>query len=193
MGNFKINIPVLLVLFSILNSCQHEGRERIIENYIKGLNTSDFSIISSTLTDHIHNHEQEFILAKNLEEFYIQFQWDSVFQPGYDLSILKIRNDTIEALVTKNCKRIHFLHDTSLISLFRFELEDNRITKIQLTEYKNMNLELWQQNRNKLVSWIDENHPQLHGFIHDMSVTGAKNYLKAIELYATESEKVHSP
>ena len=48
---------------------------------------------------------------------------------------------------------------------------------------KDANWEIWQRERDSLVNWIKENHPELDGFVHDLSMEGAQNYLKAISLY----------
>jgi len=34
-----------------------------------------------------------------------------------------------------------------------------------------------------LVVWVEENHPELDGFIHDMTMKGAQDYVNSIELY----------
>ncbi len=41
----------------------------------------------------------------------------------------------------------------------------------------------WERNKNELLSWIDENHSELNGFIYDQTESGGMKFLKAIELY----------
>lgn len=47
---------------------------------------------------------------------------------------------------------------------------------------------IWQMERDSLVKWVSINHPELDGFIHDLTMNGAINYLKAIELYENSKD-----
>jgi hypothetical protein len=45
------------------------------------------------------------------------------------------------------------------------------------------NVEKFVKNRDELVNWISENHPELNGFLNDQTKSGGLYYLKAIQLY----------
>ena len=61
--------------------------------------------------------------------------------------------------------------------------DKDKITSIETTKYVIFNDSLFVANREKLLNWVDENHPELGGFINDQTKTGGMKYLKAIELY----------
>jgi len=58
-----------------------------------------------------------------------------------------------------------------------------KISKFEDFESIGTNWTVWEKEKEALVSWIKTNHPELDGFINDMSLNGAVNYLKAIKLY----------
>jgi hypothetical protein len=70
-----------------------------------------------------------------------------------------------------------------LIYKARFEFSDGKIHRIDTYEYLEIDNEKWGPRKAALVEWIDENHPELAGFMIDQTAQGAKNYLVAIELY----------
>ncbi len=168
---------------AIQNSLKHE---QIVTDYFKGLNTGDFSLISKCVSDSIQTTEKEYLLTRNQKELYQQFQWDSVFNPKYDLTDLESDSNSIMATVSKICKRIDFLQDTAMVFKVTIDIKDSQITKIQITDYVYLNFATWQSRRDTLVAWIDKNHPEIYGFLDDMTLKGAQNYLKAIELYRNE-------
>jgi len=54
---------------------------------------------------------------------------------------------------------------------------------VETTEYLVFNDATFVKNRDSLLSWIDENHPELNGFINNQTAPGGRQYLKAIELF----------
>jgi len=44
-------------------------------------------------------------------------------------------------------------------------------------------LQKWASRRDTLVNWIDQNYPDLSGFIFDQTRQGANNYLEAMKLF----------
>ncbi|MBN2396247.1 MAG: hypothetical protein JXC36_07285 [Candidatus Atribacteria bacterium] len=160
--------------------------EQIVANYYKGLNDGDFSLIINLVSDSIQTTEKEYIITRSRKELYQQFKWDSVFNPKYELIDLKADSNSIEATVSKTCKRIEFLQDTSLIIKVMIDLKNGQMTKIQIIDYVYINFAKWQPRRDSLVVWIDKKHPELSGFLNDFTIKGAENYLKAIEFYKNE-------
>ena len=51
-------------------------------------------------------------------------------------------------------------------------------------DYMDVNWGTWSQKRDTLGNWIRNNHPNLDGFVNDITMEGAKDYLKAIELFS---------
>ena len=66
---------------------------------------------------------------------------------------------------------------------FKISFNAGKISRIESMDCKDADWGLWQTERDTLVNWIDKNHMELNGFINDMTMNGAMNYLKAIELY----------
>ena len=51
----------------------------------------------------------------------------------------------------------------------RIHFKQGVITTIENREYMNFDVPKWTSNRDSLVSWIDINHPELSGFINDLT------------------------
>lgn len=96
---------------------------------------------------------------------------------------LEKENDQFVATVSVNSLRFEFLKNNPLTFRHKFDFKSGKISKIETVEFIDTNWETWQKERDSLVKWVKSNHPKLDGFIHDLSMQGAINYLKAIELY----------
>jgi ketosteroid isomerase-like protein len=136
--------------------------------------------------------EMSYVLSKNKQELYRQFQWDSVFSPSCNLIDYKTDSTGLICTIKKSCKRIKFLQDTSIIFKTNFVLKGNKIAKISLIDYVYFDTLSWQTRRDSLVAWIDKNYPKLSGFVYDMTPNGAQNYLKAIDLFKTENQMTNN-
>ncbi len=96
--------------------------------------------------------------------------------------------DKLVATVSVHSLRFEFLKNNPLTCRHRFHFDSGKITKIENLDCSNANWEIWQEERDALVSWVKLNHPELDGFINDLSGKGAVNYVKAIELYKIRQE-----
>ncbi|MFA5649046.1 MAG: hypothetical protein WC951_12160 [Bacteroidales bacterium] len=187
----KINLLFILFgLITILLSCnlnqKNREREELVRDYYNGFNTGDYGLISNTVCDSIKITEKEYILTRTRNELQRQFQWDSVFSPKYSLVDLKIKGNSAEVTISKICKRIAFLQDSALVYNVLIDFDGDKISEIQTTEYVFLDFLKWRPRRDNLTNWINENHPELAGFVSTQSVEGAQNYLIAIDLYKTE-------
>lgn len=187
----RINIlRIILGLIFMLISCDSIQKkltyEQMVENYFFGLNTGDFNLFSNCISDSVLTTEMECVLTQNRNQFYQQFQWDSVFRPKYKLTDLRRNDDSVKAIVSKKCKRIEFLQDSALTYKILIVFKEKQIKSIQITEYVFMDFAKWQPRRDTLLAWIDKKHPELSGFSNDLTLKGAQNYMKAIDLYRNE-------
>ncbi|MBN1953363.1 MAG: hypothetical protein JW801_19315 [Bacteroidales bacterium] len=162
--------------------------DKIIGTYFNGLNESNFKKIASCISDSLLTMEGGFVLTKSSKDYYIHFQWDSVFSPTYQLlNSEKISDSSIVVTISKICDRIRYLHDTATVYKAKIDLTANRITKINNLELVVFDTLKWGTRRDALVAWIRTNHPELDGFIMDQTPAGAKHYLQAIELYTSRN------
>ncbi len=179
-----IRINSAFVLFSIfLFSCSpnvQEQHEKMVYNYFSAINDGCFSNVLKCVSDSVLISEFDYILAKSIYELQTNFQWDSVFEPYYEIIELTKVDKNMEAIISKTCKRIRFLHDSAIVYKVNIVFEKDRIKKMETFDYKVFNFEMWQARRDTLVDWINKNHPELSGFSTNQTLVGAQNYLKAI-------------
>ncbi len=189
--NRTLILSLLLIIGFI--SCKTSEREinrlEIAKNYYKALNSSDNLKMALLLTDSLvtketeYNYEQTF----SVEEFMEWLKWDAVFSPTYEILQMEQKDTIVKAKISKIDKRISFLHLVPIVTNQVIRFDNDKIISIETTEYIVFNDSTFVKNRDNIVSWIDENYPELNGFLHDQTETGGLKYLKAIELYKNKN------
>ncbi|WP_299523716.1 hypothetical protein [Winogradskyella sp.] len=178
---------VLLLLLTIgFLSCKNSEKEvdkiEIVKQYFKTLDNSDYSKISDWFADSLTTIEGEYKQAYSKSDYLGFLKWDSVFDPNYEILEIGQNNGIVKAKISKMDKRISFLHEEPFIINQIIKFENDKIISVE-TEYMGFNEATWERNKNGLLSWIDENHAELNGFIYDQTESGGIKFLKAIELY----------
>lgn len=160
----------------------------LVTEYYKAFNSSDFNRITTLIANSFTIVEGEYVMPYSHESFYEQFKWDSIFQSTYEIVELENQNDQIIATVASSSKRYEFLKNDPLTCRFLISFKANKITRLETLECLNADWNVWQTERDSLVNWTKRNYPELEGFIHDLTMKGATNYLKAIELYENRKD-----
>ncbi|MEC8832332.1 MAG: hypothetical protein VX772_08225, partial [Bacteroidota bacterium] len=175
-----------------LMGCHGEPRDKAdqIRAFYQGFQNSDYTQIKSTISDSLAITEGDYVMRFTPKSYYEQFKWDSIFEPHYTIiSINEVKN-AYEATVAVESKRFDFLKNNPLTCTHRFNFKSDKINMIENLDCSNANWQIWQQQRDSLVTWIKKYHPELDGFVHDLSMKGAQNYLKAIELYKNHKDTI---
>jgi len=92
-------------------------------------------------------------------------------------------DDQILASVNLTSVRNTFLENDLMRCDFRVSFEKEKISRIESLDCQGADWDKWQDRVKLLVVWVEENHPELDGFIHDMTMKGAQDYVNSIELY----------
>ncbi|MCX2679861.1 hypothetical protein OOZ15_07935 [Galbibacter sp. EGI 63066] len=184
-------ILFIFILISITSCAEKKSTksEQIIK-YYEGFKNSDYNQIKRTISDSLTIIEGDYTMAYTPESFYNQFKWDSVFKPVYKLVSLENENKQVVATVSVNSLRFEFLKNNPLTCKHKFHFKSGKINKIETLDCIDANWEIWQKERDTLVNWVKFNHPELDGFINDLNMKGAIDYLNAIELYKKSQVKV---
>ena len=182
---------LFLSLLYLISACSGGNLEKAeqIKIYYEGFQNSDYNQIIRVISDSLTLTEGDYLMKFDRESYYEQFTWDSVFQPKYELISMEKHNGQFTATVAVESLRYEFLKNNPLTCEHRFSFKGGKITKIENLDCKDANWATWQKERDSLVNWIKENHPELDGFVHDLSMEGAQNYLKAIGLYKKRTPK----
>ncbi len=154
-----------------------------ITAYYEGFENSDFSQIKRTLSDSLISIEGDFKMAYSRESYYEKFKWDSVFRPVYTLVSIENEDEQPIVTVTMNSLKHEFLKNNPMTCRYRFHFQSGKIAKIENLDCADANWEVWGKEVDSLVNWVESNHPELDGFIYDLTMQGAQNYIKAIALY----------
>lgn len=185
----KTRIIWAISLLLTLGACQSFQKEQLARDYYQALDESDFERIAQLQFDSIRVSEGPFTTTYSVEDYVTWLQWDSVFQPTYEVLDAQVVDDAVELTVSKVCQRIQFLNDGPMVSKERMQFKDGKIYELQIQEFTSFNGERWNSQREKLVNWVKANHPELDGFINDQTLQGGLNYLKAIDLYSKRDDE----
>jgi hypothetical protein len=179
---------LILSLFCFLTGCNDKKltHQETVTKYYNAFDLGDYNVIKTVISDSITIIGGDYVMPFTHDSFYKQFKWDSIFKPSYEIIELEEKNNQIIASVASKSLRYEFLKNNPLTCKFKISFNTGKISKIEDMEYINADWNIWQKERDSLVSWINNNHPELDGFIYDLTIKGAINYLKAIELYKNE-------
>ena len=185
-------IIVLLLLLTIgfiscKNSEKTNDKLEISKKYFNALDKSSSSEMKDLLTDSlittIPKYDYEVRYSKN---DYVEnwLKWDSVFEPTYKVLEMSLENGIVKAKVSKTDKRIIFFMQKPFLTNQILSFQNNKIVSIE-EEPLNFDEATWEKNRNGLLNWTKENHPELNlnRFINIQTESGGKKLSKAIELY----------
>lgn len=179
---------ILLSLLSLLLGCNSKkaSHNEIVTRYYNAFNVSDFTQIQSLISDSLTIAEGDYIMTFSPSSFYEHFKWDSVFQTKYEIVKLENLNDQFIATISSTSTRYEFLKNNPLTCRFEISFDSLKISKIETLGCPDADWNVWQKERDSLVNWTSRNHPELDGFINDLTMDGAIDYLKAIELYRSQ-------
>jgi hypothetical protein len=179
-------IVLLLILVMGFASCKNSEKQidkiEISKQYFKALSDSDYSTIYNYLTDSIATIEGEYEVTYSKKDYLELLKWDAVFSPNYNILEIEEAGGMVKVKISKMDKRIAFLQEAPFITHQTIKFQKEKIISIE-TEYLDFREATWERNKNRLISWIDKNHPELNGFIHDQTESGGIKFLKAIALY----------
>jgi hypothetical protein len=177
-----LSLILIIGFISCKNSEKENDKFEIAKQYYNVLDNSDYSRITSWLSDNLTIIEGEYKQTYSQSEYLEFLKWDAVFDPRYEILEMEHQNGIVKAKISKIDKRIFFLQKEPIITNQVISFLKDKIISIDI-HYVNFNHTIWERNKNGLLSWIDEYHPELNGFINDQTETGGLKYLKAIELY----------
>ena len=185
MNKIIILLSLTLGFISCKNSDTKIDQLAIAKQYYQVLDHSDDVGVASLLSDSIVIRESEYDYQETFtpEEYVEWMKWDAVFDPTYEILEIELEHEVVRAKISKVDKRIMFLHQEPIVTHEIVSFDANKIIQIERTEYLVFNDSTFVKNREDLLSWIDQNHPELNGFIHDQTESGGMKYLEAIELY----------
>ena len=181
---------IAVIISSILYNCKKDRKSNleIAKTYYKALISSDQKMMQQLLLDSLYTVETDYDYEQTFsrEQYALNWlPWDAAFNPTYEILEINEDNNIVKATISKIDKRIEFLHHQPTIWKEEISFSEDRILKITRTNVV-FNASLWEENRNTFLSWVDEYHPELKGFIFDQTPEGAEKYLRAIQLFSNK-------
>ncbi len=184
-----IFLTILAGFFMV--SCSQNPEKALIQKYFNAFNQSNFNDLKELLCDDFEVTEGNFTLCTSINEFQTVFQWDSIFNPTYEILNIQELDGKMQTEISKTDIRVAYLHDTPLISNVSFEFKNGKISKQIINDYKEFDIKKWGGRLKDIATWIKVNHAELNGFERDITPRGAENYIKAIDLYQHRDLGIH--
>ncbi|WP_396632447.1 hypothetical protein [Maribacter sp. R86514] len=179
------NTFLILFVTGLLFGCGNKklSRKETVTIYYKAFDSGDFEKLKTVIHDSITLISGDFVMPFDKDSFNEFYKWDSIFKPSYEILELVEDNDHLIATISQKNIRNTFLKNNPLKFNVKVSFTAGKITKLEELDYIGVNWKNWNQQKDSLVNYIKTNHPDLDGFVNNMTMTGAMNYLKAIELY----------
>jgi len=186
------NTFLALFILCFLTECKEHNlsHKEIVSKYYNSFDSGNYDEIKAVLNDSVTQIAGDFVTPYNHDSFYEFFKWDSIFKPSYKIVELVEKNNDILVTVAQENVRNEFLKNIPLVYKVKVSFISSKISKLEELESIDTNWEVWIQERDSLVNWIKNNHPDLDGFVNDMTMKGSKNYLKAIELFTSNKDSL---
>ncbi|HLT53332.1 MAG TPA: hypothetical protein VKZ97_05565 [Flavobacteriaceae bacterium] len=182
----KHPILLLVALTLALTACntakKDTARLEVAKLYYNTLNTSNYSDLNKWFGETLTTIEGEYQHVYSKSEYLEFLKWDAVFNPTYNILKLEEKEGLVTAQISKTDQRIAFLHEAPFTINQTLSIQENKITSIE-TSYVGFDETTWETNKNGLLTWISNNHPELNGFIYTQTEANAKRFLEAIALY----------
>lgn len=184
----RVFLSIFLLILMFGCSEKKISTSELVKNYYSGFKNSNYEQVRKTLSDSLAIYAGDYVMKYTPESFYEHFKWDSVFQPKYELIKLENPEEEVVATVAIKSLKLEFLKNNPMNCSSKFYFKSGKIYKIEELDCSDVDWQVWQRERDSLVSWIRRNHPKLDGFVNDLSMKGAQNYIKAIEVYKVRKD-----
>ena len=186
------NTILILFLLCFLTGCSERklNHKETVSSYYHAFDSGNYHKIKALMNDSVTQINGDFVTPYNHESFYEFFKWDSIFKSSYEIVEIEEKNNDIIVTVAQENLRNEFLRNNPLVYMVKVSFNSDKISKLEDLDYIGVDWEAWNQNKDSLVSWIKNNHPDLDGFVNNMTLKGSKNYLKAIELYTSNKDSL---
>lgn len=181
----RIHHVIFVLIVTIFVGCTKSSKS-IVEQFYTGYNTGNYQLISGLVGDTLTLTAGKYVMPYSRKDYYTFFQWDSTFHTTYEITELAEENQTVWVTISSSSERFEFLDNNPLTTRIKLTIANGHITHIEELESPGANWEKWTERRDTLVTWIDQHHPELSGFINDMTKVGAEKYKQAIQLYTGE-------
>ena len=183
--NNLIKNTLLGVFLTMAAACTNAPslHQSTVEEYYRGLNAGDFYQVSSVVADTFTIIEGDFETAYTVASHEVLFRWDSVFATTYEIKKVTIDEGRIQALVSSSSDRYRFLENDPLVCEMNFSFKQDKISQLYIGDCPEADWERWSTKRDSLVQWVDQHHPNLSGFINDLTEKGAQDYMNAVGLF----------
>lgn len=183
---------ILIIASSCKKNMQKVDKIETAKSFYTSLNDNDFKTATNVFLDSVRRYENGDSSVLSKDRFKNWLQWDSVFKPEYKILNISESTNGIQVRVSKTDKRIQFLNEGPVIFEEYLKFNSGKVESIEMVKYVVFHDDKWSANRAELVSWIEENHPDLNGFLYDQTKKGGENYMKAIELFNNKTSTLDS-
>ncbi len=167
---------------SYKNSATKTDHLAIVQQYFQTMNATNAAAIDNWFGEQLTVIEGAHAQVYAKEAYKTFLQWDAVFDPTYKILNIAQQGDLVKATISKNDTRINFLHEAPFVTNQTFAFQHDKIIRIT-TEYIDFDVATWADNKQQLLDWIAQYHPDLNGFIHEQTEAGGIKFLKAITFY----------